>query len=177
MIPKSVLFALILFFIVIIITYSIKSGTVDIRSNFFNSSLYRLNDTTHCHIRSPLLVYMYDLPPRFNVGMLHRRLANDTPVTSRTLPRWPKNSGLMKQHSVEYWMMASLLYEDNGTDATREAIRVFDPDSADVFFVPFFSSVSVNVHGRNMTDPETEVDRQLQVPLPDLHIYIYILSN
>lgn len=73
--------------------------------------------------------------------------------------------------------MASLLYEDNGTDATREAIRVLDPDSADVFFVPFFSSVSVNVHGRNMTDPETEVDRQLQVPLPVIHNLIFIYSQ
>lgn len=62
---------------------------------------------------------------------------------------------------MEYWMMASLLCE--GEDPTREAVRVSDPDSADVFFVPFFSSLSFNTHGHNMTDPATEIDRQLQV--------------
>jgi hypothetical protein len=36
-------------------------------------------------------------------------------------------------------------------------------DAAEAFFVPFFSSLSFNVHGRNMTDPETEADRLLQV--------------
>jgi putative arabinosyltransferase len=37
---------------------------------------------------------------------------------------------------------------------------VRDPDAADAFF----SSLSFNVHGRNMTDPDTEADRLLQVP-------------
>lgn len=56
--------------------------------------------------------------------------------------------------------MASLLYEGDGS--SPEAVRVSDPESADVFFVPFFSSLSFNVHVRNMKDPDT-VDEQLQV--------------
>lgn len=118
---------------------------------------------------SPLRVYMYELPRRFHVGMMDKRPNTDdnAAVTAQNLPPWPDRSGLRKQHSVEYWMMASLLYsggggEENGT-TTREAIRVLDPESADVFFVPFFSSLSFNTHGHNMTDPETEIDRQLQV--------------
>ena len=58
--------------------------------------------------------------------------------------------------------MASLLYNGDGGEK-REAVGVSDPETADAFFVPFFSSLSFNTHGHNMTDPETEVDRLLQV--------------
>lgn len=62
-------------------------------------------------------------------------------------------------------MMGSLIYEEK---ESQEAIRVFDPEAADVFFVPFFSSLSFNTHGHNMTDPETEIDRQLQADLLEI---------
>ncbi|KAK1305883.1 hypothetical protein QJS10_CPA10g01567 [Acorus calamus] len=115
----------------------------------------------------PLRVYMYDLPRRFNLGMLDRSeaAADDG---GRRFPPWPQNSGLKRQHSVEYWMMASLLPDGGVATVTkdgREAVRVADPEAAEAFFVPFFSSLSFNTHGHNMTDPETEVDRQLQVDL------------
>lgn len=108
---------------------------------------------------------MYDLPRRFNVGMLNRRNPDQTSVTAQTWPPWPKNTGLKRQHSVEYWMMGSLLYE-GAVAEEMEAVRVSDPEMADVFFVPFFSSLSFNTHGHHMTDPATEVDHQLQVPDP-----------
>lgn len=112
------------------------------------------------------MVYMYDLPRRFHVGMLRRRSpVDESPVTGENLPPWPSNSGLKKQHSVEYWMMASLLYDGGGGNETREAVRVWDPEMADAFFVPFFSSLSFNTHGHNMTDPDTEFDRQLQIDI------------
>uniref|UniRef100_J3L790 Exostosin GT47 domain-containing protein n=2 Tax=Oryza brachyantha TaxID=4533 RepID=J3L790_ORYBR len=108
---------------------------------------------------------MYDLPRRFHVGMM------DASATG--FPAWPPSAGgIRRQHSVEYWMMVSLqggaggdgLVEEEG----REAVRVRDPDAAEAFFVPFFSSLSFNVHGRNMTDPETEADRLLQVELMEI---------
>lgn len=119
---------------------------------------------------SPLKVYMYELPRRFHVGMMsqsNRKLSDDNvAVTADNLPLWPDRSGLKRQHSVEYWMMASLLNKgDGGNETTQEVVRVLDPESADVFFVPFFSSLSFNTHGRNMTDPETEKDRQLQIDI------------
>lgn len=55
--------------------------------------------------------------------------------------------------------MGSLLYDGDG----REVVRVSDPEMAEAFFVPFFSSLSFNTHGHNMTDPKTRIDRQLQV--------------
>lgn len=105
---------------------------------------------------------MYDLPRKFHVGMMDHRTPEDVPLTGQNMPRWPKNWGLKRQHSVEYWLMASLMY-DGGGGEEREAVRVLDPEMADAFFVPFFSSLSFNSHGHNMTDPDTEIDRQLQV--------------
>ncbi|CAA7396240.1 unnamed protein product [Spirodela intermedia] len=120
------------------------------------------------HRPPPLKVYMYDLPRRFNVGMLERRrpdAGGDVPVDRASLPPWPQNSGLKKQHSVEYWMMASLLAEEGGAGGEVEAVRVLKGEEAEVFFVPFFSSLSFNTHGHNMTDPDTMIDRQLQEDL------------
>lgn len=152
------------FFILLLLSYSISTGTGDLRSYFLPQLQSRIGAPSLCTANPPLKVYMYDLPRRFNVGMLNRRSSDQTPVTPLTWPPWPKNSGLKRQHSVEYWMMGSLLYESEvDGDGEREAIKVSDPDIADAFFVPFFSSLSFNTHGHNMTDPKTKIDQQLQV--------------
>lgn len=153
-----------IFVILLLISYSIFIGTVDFRSYFFPLLQSPTVTPSLCAPSSPLRVYMYDLPRRFNVGMLNRRSQVQTPVTALAWPSWPKNSGLKRQHSVEFWMMGSLLYEGDGVEE-REAVRVSDPEMADAFFVPFFSSLSFNTHGHNMTDPATEIDRQLQIDL------------
>lgn len=85
----------------------------------------------------------------------------DVAVTARTMPRISEKSELLRQHGVEYWMMASLLYEEGKEEEQREAVRVTDPEAADAFFVPFFSSWSYDIHGRKITG--REIDRQLQV--------------
>ncbi|KAI5578476.1 hypothetical protein BDE02_08G030000 [Populus trichocarpa] len=162
------------FIILLLISFSLFIGTVDIRSYFFASPDGAHNlPCTPTHTQSspsvPLKVYMYDLPRRFNIGMMQWKKGggDDTPVrTAEELPRWPVNAGVRKQHSVEYWLMASLL-GSGGEGEEREAVRVLDPEIAEAYFVPFFSSLSFNTHGRNMTDPETEKDRQLQVDLID----------
>ncbi|PWA89928.1 Exostosin-like protein [Artemisia annua] len=167
MITKSLISIIILLTIILLTTYLLTSSNnpitaVDLRSQFSFHNAY----TTPCRTVSPLKVYMYDLPNRFNVAMLSSKFAkgnDDVIVTVGNVPAWPGGSGLKQQHSVEYWMMMSLLCEDCSKDG--EAVRVLDPDVADVFFVPFFSSLSFNTHGRNMTDPDTEVDRQLQVDI------------
>ena len=52
--------------------------------------------------------------------MIDRRSAAEMPVTVEEWPAWPVNWGLKKQHSVEYWMMGSLLNVGGG----REVVRV-----------------------------------------------------
>ncbi|XP_022872912.1 probable arabinosyltransferase ARAD1 isoform X2 [Olea europaea var. sylvestris] len=133
--------------------------TIDYKSRLLLFFPRRFSNSTLCHGRlRQLKIYMYDLPRQFNVGMLDPKL----PVTAESNLAWMGSGGLRRQHSVEYWMMASLLYEGNGENgSTREAVRVMDPDDADLFFVPFFSSLSFNIHGLNMSDPNT-VDQKLQ---------------
>ncbi|KAJ0095296.1 hypothetical protein Patl1_16928 [Pistacia atlantica] len=155
----KVIFSLI-FVALLIMTYSIFIGTVDIRSYFFPLLQSPSAALSSCATNiAPLKVYMYDLPRRFHVGMLDHRSPDDLLVTKENLPPWPNNSGVKRQHSVEYWLMASLLYDGE----EREAVRVLDPEIADAFFVPFFSSLSFNTHGHYMTDPDTEIDHQLQI--------------
>ncbi|CAD6235292.1 unnamed protein product [Miscanthus lutarioriparius] len=114
---------------------------------------------------APLRVFMYDLPALFHVAMM----GADAGAGGAGFPAWPPSAGgIRRQHSVEYWMMASLQDAGAGPEGGREVVRVRDPDAADAFFVPFFSSLSFNVHGRNMTDPDTEADRLLQVELVDI---------
>ncbi|KAL6551312.1 hypothetical protein OROMI_021800 [Orobanche minor] len=145
------------------------AGTLDCRSRFISFIPQLVNAVPPCHIGSPpLRVYMYDLPPRFNVGLMDPSFRNNTSVTARNIPAWRWSDGLRKQHSVEYWMMASLLYDGNDELRwTREAVRVMDPESADVFFLPFFSSLSFNVHVRNMAELST-VDEKLQLEMVNI---------
>ncbi|KAI3720403.1 hypothetical protein L6452_21319 [Arctium lappa] len=168
--------SLVMFLITVFITYSITTGglgssgrfgKVDLKSQLSFFSLPKNDTPLPCRTGSPLRVFMYDLPKRFNVAMMSSKFAGDdsSPLNARNLPVWPRYAGLHQQHSVEYWMMASLLYENATVDESSEAVRVSNPEVADVFYVPFFSSLSFNTHGKNMTDSDTEFDRQLQVDI------------
>ncbi|KAK4368437.1 hypothetical protein RND71_012229 [Anisodus tanguticus] len=95
--------------------------------------------------------------------MLNGSGFNGPPVTSETLPEFPNYSGLRRQHTVEYWMLASLLY--NGT--IEEVVRVIHPDLADVYFVPFFSSLSYDRYNHHGNDSESKFDDQLQAEIVD----------
>jgi Exostosin family len=94
---------------------------------------------------------MYDLPPMFHFGMLGwKGKANQTwpDVSNPTqVPTYP--GGLNLQHSIEYWLILDLLSSTiPGFKRPCTAIRVNDPDLADIFFVPFFSSLSYNRHSK-----------------------------
>ena len=109
------------FVLLLLISSAIFIGHPDIRSHFVLKSL---NQPVQCGPEPPIRVYMYDLPRRFNVGMLNSQSTEETPVTAKDFPPWPDNSGLRKQHSVEYWMMGSLLYERDGdsVEDSRDAV-------------------------------------------------------
>ncbi|CAN1152411.1 Probable arabinosyltransferase ARAD1 [Linum perenne] len=163
----------VIFFLLLAFSYSIFIGSLDFRPYFFprlqqqSPAASPPVDASSCEYK-PLNVYMYDLPRKFHVGMMDPAAGQENePVTAENIPRWQKNAGVRKQHSVEYWLMVSLLFDGDG-GGRREAVRVLDPEKADAFYVPFFSSLSFNTHGHNMTDPETEADRQLQVEIMDM---------
>eukprot|EP00249_Psilotum_nudum_P019369 c27219_g1_i1 orf=66-1415(+) len=163
------------FAVFIILTVSLFLSTIDLRSSLSTRFMHIRDKLEHNGLskdpaldpqgkcNSPLRVYMYDIPRKFNLGMLKPSdPKQDLPWMDKRIPPWPRRSGLKKQHSVEYWMMAYLLGDQEDEVEDRAAVRVKDPSQADVFFMPFFSSLSFNIHGINMKDPETEKDRILQ---------------
>ncbi|PSS02578.1 Arabinosyltransferase [Actinidia chinensis var. chinensis] len=81
-------------------------------------------------------IYMYDLPRKFTLGVIESyataRGGLKGPLT------YPGN-----QHSAEWYLFSDLTREGRvGSPVTR----VLDPEAADVFYVPFFSSLSLVVN-------------------------------
>ncbi|KAA8537196.1 hypothetical protein F0562_029672 [Nyssa sinensis] len=90
----------------------------------------------------PVKVYMYDLPRKFTYGVIESyamaRGGLKAPVNDVTKLRYPGN-----QHSAEWYLFADLTRADqSGSPVTR----VLDPEEADLFYVPFFSSLSLVVN-------------------------------
>lgn len=84
-------------------------------------------------------IYMYDLPVNYTYGVLdHFYGARGHHVT---LPyKYPSH-----QHSAE-WHLFMDLTKPVSKRVDSPAIRVYKPDEADFFFVPFFSSLSAIVN-------------------------------
>jgi hypothetical protein len=125
---------------------------------------------------SPLKVFMYDLPRKYNLGMVKKDdgINQELPWTDQEVaPALKTRWGVNRQHSVEYWMMLDMLQDDHDPshnhdgkeEEKKAAVRVKDPEQADVFFVPFFSSLSFNTYGRIMLGPEAKIDKLLQVSM------------
>ncbi|KAH9295805.1 hypothetical protein KI387_039393, partial [Taxus chinensis] len=105
--------------------------------------------SNQCDPRKALLkVYMYDLPPEFHFGMLEWKPEKSVwPMNLTQIPRYP--GGLNLQHSPEYWLTVDLLSSNlPGRSSPCTARRVENSREADVFFVPFFSSLSYNRHSK-----------------------------
>ncbi|GER49972.1 exostosin family protein [Striga asiatica] len=121
--------------------------------------------------RALLRVYMYDLPPQFHFGLLGwNSTASQTwpnVADRKAIPSYP--GGLNLQHSIEYWLTLDLLASSN-ENITRPctAVRVTNPNEADVIFVPFFSSLSYNRNSKRHHDGQKfGGDRVLQEKLVD----------
>jgi len=85
---------------------------------------------------------MYDLPRKFTYGVIESyamaRGGIKAPVEDDSLLTYPGN-----QHSAEWHLFSDL----NRVDRVNSAVtRVFDPEQADLFYVPFFSSLSLVVN-------------------------------
>ena len=160
---KLVVWVLLGLFIAFILALpaSISSNIVMDYYNQFSENAYFNYKAARCS--SPLKVYMYELPRKYNIGMLNKDDENqEIPWTNHVAPPWKQKYEVNNQHSVEYWMMVYLLDGLDPKDGQKAAIRVKDPHEADVFFVPFFSALSLNSHG-GVVGPGAEQDKQLQV--------------
>lgn len=114
---------------------------------------------------SNLRVYMYDLPPEFHFGLMGWRGSPNQvwpDVSNRSqIPPYP--GGLNLQHSMEYWLTLDLL-SSTTHDKPRpcSAIRVQNPNQADIIFVPFFSSLSYNRYSKLRGYEKVSVNIMLQ---------------
>lgn len=121
-----------------------------------------------------LKVFMYDLPPELHFGMID-------PMCVAEGNTWPSNltnivsypGGLTEQHSTEYWLTLDLLNNPESEErdasiaarpcaAVATAIRVKDARDADVYFVPFFASLSYNKYTRlGMKQKDIELQKKV----------------
>lgn len=100
-------------------------------------SLGRDND-----VDKKVKIYMYDLPRRFTYGVIESYAAarGGEPVGNDALLKYPGN-----QHPAE-WHLFSDLNRPREERVDSAVTRVMDPDEADLFYVPFFSSLSLVVN-------------------------------
>ncbi|KAK4368297.1 hypothetical protein RND71_012089 [Anisodus tanguticus] len=107
-------------------------------TNVTTVSFSRTSNTQNSPTKS-VKVYMYDLPRKYTYGVIESyALARGGEKNSDdSLLKYPGN-----QHSAEWYLFSDLnrpARERGGSDVTR----VLDPEEADLFYVPFFSSLSL----------------------------------
>lgn len=119
-----------------------------------------------CNKKTAILkVFMYDLPPEFHFGMIGKTYSDHIwPRNMSEVPNYP--GGLNLQHSPEYWLTLDLLVPAMlERNSLCTAILVENPKDADVFFVPYFSSLSYNKYTRSEGTDGTDRNVELQEKL------------
>ncbi|KAG6542567.1 hypothetical protein Mapa_016038 [Marchantia paleacea] len=154
-----------------------RSHELDVRDAQWAEQIMSLTDRgVTCDPRFAMLkVYMYDLPSEFHFGMTSTfepalDPQNPWPRNLSSLPRYP--GGLYQQHSPEFWLTADLLTStmpERRTECT--AVRVYNPKHADVFYVPFFASLSYNKYTKIEHKENEDRNELLQAQL------LYFLRN
>ncbi|KAG8055031.1 hypothetical protein GUJ93_ZPchr0001g30206 [Zizania palustris] len=89
---------------------------------------------------APLRVYVYEMPSKFTYDLL--RLFRDSyrETTNLTSNGSPVHR-LVEQHSIDYWLWADLIAPESQR-LLKNAIRVRRQEEADIFYVPFFTTIS-----------------------------------
>ncbi|CAH9107150.1 unnamed protein product [Cuscuta europaea] len=90
-------------------------------------------------------VYMYDLPREFTYGVIesYNLARGGEKLKEDSLLKYPGT-----QHAAEWHLFTSLIIRDHGRMGWS-VIPVSEPDQADLFYVPFFSSLSLVVNPVN----------------------------
>ncbi|KAK9706974.1 hypothetical protein RND81_07G164500 [Saponaria officinalis] len=96
--------------------------------------------------RHKVRVFMYDLPRKFTYGVIRSYSIARSSVNGvgksfddDSELKYPGN-----QHSAEWYLFSDLVRKER--DPKSPIIRVLDPEEADLFYVPFFSSLSLVVN-------------------------------
>ncbi|KAL2930561.1 putative arabinosyltransferase ARAD1, partial [Bienertia sinuspersici] len=160
------LLALYLFFNTFFLSSSSSDVEYDSNNNKLAGVASIINGDFNSRRSNKVKIYMYDLPREFTYGVIESyaiaRGGINAPVSDDSELRYPGN-----QHSAEWYLFSDLI--KGGIDRVDgDVVRVFEPEEADLFYVPFFSSLSLvanptraNSNGGN----EVYSDEKMQVNL------------
>lgn len=90
--------------------------------------------------RGFIRVYVYEMPRKFTYDLLwlfqntYRETVN---LTSNGSPV----HRLVEQHSIDYWLWADLIAPESER-LLKNVVRVHRQDEADLFYIPFFTTIS-----------------------------------
>lgn len=119
---------------------------------------------------SKVKIFMYDLPRKFTYGVIERY------EEARGKKGTRKDDALFKypghQHSAE-WHLFHDLNRPSHERVDSPVTRVYNPEEADFFYVPFFSSLSlvVDINRPVSLEVPTYSDEEMQVNLFLCQIY------
>lgn len=111
-----------------------------------SSSSFPSASTTSKQEQQQIRIYLYPLPPKFTYGVIRSYLlargtkhsSSDSDSDDSAL-RYPGH-----QHSAEWWLFSDLLRTPRPPHSPIAVVS--DPSQADLFYVPFFSSLSLIVN-------------------------------
>lgn len=133
--------------------------------SILNAFLYSLNADTNIPLNhdetaieisqvSQVKVYLYDLPLKFTYGVIqhHSLVRGGHPVEDVTTLKYPGH-----QHMAEWYILKDLTRPESDRVGSP-VVRVSDPEEADLFYVGFFSSLSLIVNPSLVHENSDKVD-------------------
>ncbi|KAG4154321.1 hypothetical protein ERO13_D03G051000v2 [Gossypium hirsutum] len=88
----------------------------------------------------PIRVYVYQMPNKFTYNLLWL-FRNTYRETSNLTSNGSPVHRLIEQHSIDYWLWADLIAPESER-LLKNVVRVHRQEEADLFFVPFFTTIS-----------------------------------
>ncbi|KNA10182.1 hypothetical protein SOVF_146750 [Spinacia oleracea] len=88
----------------------------------------------------PIRVYVYEMPSKFTYDLLWL-FRNTYKETSNLTSNGSPVHRLIEQHSIDYWLWADLIAPESER-VLKNVIRVHKQDEADIFYIPFFTTIS-----------------------------------
>ncbi|KAJ7297083.1 hypothetical protein O6H91_Y081400 [Diphasiastrum complanatum] len=88
----------------------------------------------------PLKVYVYEMPSKFTYDLLQLFIDTYDQTANVTSNGSPVHR-LIAQHSIDYWLFADLTAVESNRQI-KTVKRVYNPTEADIFYIPFFTTIS-----------------------------------
>ncbi|CAD6217569.1 unnamed protein product [Miscanthus lutarioriparius] len=130
----------------LILSPSSPSASVFSRSLSSGSAIASSSPASTSAPPAPVKIYLYDLLAKFTYGVVRSYTAARAPSGSADAAAALPDEQLWypgHQHAAEWWLFKDLLRR---RPWDRPVARVDDPSDADLFYVPFFSSLSLVVN-------------------------------